>query len=125
MHLSLLVQPPAVGGDPFGIPTSGGERAPSDPFGGGGGSHDNSKTPPSSDPFADPFGSDSFGSAGWSGDSLAATAPTAHGVSSSTPKGTKIPKVCTCVSAHYYCVAEFGAVSSTIWYGVVIRTETT
>ena len=74
MHLSLLVQPPAVGGDPFGIPTSGGERAPSDPFGGGGGSHDNSKTPPSSDPFADPFGSDSFGSAGWSGDSLAATA---------------------------------------------------
>ena len=93
-YTSLLVQPPAAGGDPFGVPTSGGEWAPSDPFGGGGGSHDNSKTPPSSDPFADPFGSDSFGSAGWSGDSLAATASTATGVSSSTPKGTKIPKVC-------------------------------
>ena len=104
-YTSLLVQPPAAGGDPFGVPTSGGEWA-------------------SSDPFADPFGSDSFGSAGWSGDSLAATA-SATGVSSSTPKETKIPKVCTCVSAHYYCVAEFGAVSSTIWYGVVIRTETT
>ena len=54
-NTSLLVQPPAAGGDPFGIPTSGGEWA-------------------SSDPFADPFGSGSFGSAGWSGDSLAATA---------------------------------------------------
>ena len=80
-YTSLLVQPPAAGGDPFAIPTSGGEWA-------------------SSDPFADPFGSDSFGSAGWSGDSLAATA-SATGVSSSTPKGTKIAKVCTCVSAHY------------------------
>ena len=49
------MQPPAAGGDPFGIPTSGGEWA-------------------SSDLFADPFGSDSFGSVGWSGDSLAATA---------------------------------------------------
>lgn len=77
--------------------------ASNDPFGGGGSSHDDSRTPPSNDPFADPFGSDSFGSAGWTGDSTTATAST--GLASSTPKGAKTVKKVGGVYMSPYCVA--------------------
>lgn len=100
--LSPLVQgPAAAGGDPFGIPPSSGGSAFNDPFGGGGSSHEDSKTSPSKDPFADPFGSDSFGSSGWAGDSstaaastgvVSSTAAASTGVVSSTPKGKKTAK---------------------------------
>ena len=82
--------PAAGGGDPFGIPSSSGGTTFNDPFGGGGSSHEDSKTTSSKDPFADPFGSDSFGSSGWAGDS--STASGSSGVVSSTPKGAKTAK---------------------------------